>query len=202
VGYIFIKNMSLINKNKIFIITGPSGAGEDSVIKGLKKNFDISWVITTVTRPMRKGESQGHPYYFISKEEFEKKLKNEEFIEYADVYGKLYGTTIAELERVQAEAETENKIGIWKIEWQGVKIIKEKLPNIVTIMIDVPSLEILKTRLIKRGKDSMPVIEKRLKDAKGWDKHPEIYDYTVVNEENKLNETIKKVAEIIKKHIQ
>ena len=85
----------------VFIISGPSGAGEDSIIEGLRERFPIERIITTTTREMRSGESQGNPYYFISKEEFERKIQEKGFVEYALQYnGNLYGVTKEEIERV------------------------------------------------------------------------------------------------------
>ncbi|MFH1564353.1 MAG: guanylate kinase [bacterium] len=183
--------------NRLFIISGPSGAGEDTVIKGLKKHFKIIRVVTTVTREKRKGEKQGEPYYFISKEKFEDGIKKREFAEYADVYGFLYGTTFKELERVEKECEKNNKIGFWKIDWQGVKTVKKQLPNIISILIEPLSIKSLEKRLIKRGQDSLPVIQKRLVAAKIWLKHKDIYDYRVLNRDGKIDEAVEKIAKII-----
>ena len=90
--------MSIANKNNIFIISGPSGAGEDSIIEGLKKYFPIERIVTTSTREMRPGESQSDPYWFIAREEFEKRRNNNEFVEWAEQYnGNLYGVTKKEI---------------------------------------------------------------------------------------------------------
>jgi guanylate kinase len=187
--------------NKIFIISGPSGAGEDTVINGLKKYFKLTRVVTTVTRKKTSQEKQGNPYYFISKKEFELGLKQNKFVEWADVYGSLYGTTFEELKKIQKEGEQKNKIGIWKIDWQGVKTVKIKMPNIISIMIEPPSIKSLEKRLIKRERDSVEDIEKRLKAAKIWLKHKDIYDYRVINYDGKIDEAVEKTAKIIKKHL-
>src|SRR3989338_4539799 len=103
--------MSIANKNNIFVVSGPSGAGEDSIIKGLEKYFPIERIITTSTREMRPGESQGNPYHFIGKEEFKKRKDQGDFIEWAEQYnGNLYGVTRQEIERVK----NSGKIGTWK----------------------------------------------------------------------------------------
>lgn len=187
------------NKGKnLFIISGPSGAGEDSVIEGLKKFFAIERVKTTTTRKMRPGDSQGNPYYFISEEEFKKRLKNNEFIEFAKEYNdQLYGTSIKELERVKESG----RVGIWKIEYKGVKIIKKKLPRITAIFIAPPSLEILRKRLEKRGGLTSKEIDERMEYTKKWMKHEGIYDYKVINEEGRLDKTIIDVKRIIEKKI-
>jgi len=186
--------------SKIFIISGPSGAGEDSVIEGLQKHFEIERVVTSTTRPMRPGESQGKPYHFLSREEFEKKIKNNELAEWAEEYNNnLYGVTKKELERVA----NSGRIGIWKIEYKGVMSVKEKFPEIKSIYIAPPSLEVLRERIRRRNPDiSEEYIRERMDYTREWIKHEDIYDYKVVNEEGKLEETIEKVAEIIKSQLK
>jgi len=183
-------------KNHLFIISGPSGSGQDSVIEGLKKIFPIERVITTTTRGMRPGEKPGSPYYFISHGEFIKKIKEKKFFEYAKEYnGNYYGVTNEEIGR----AIKKNKIVIWKIEYQGVITAKKLMPGIVAICINAP-LNILAERIKKRDRASKEFIKERLSYTKKWLKHLAIYDYIVVNEQNKLGQTVKKVAKIIKKH--
>lgn len=185
-------------QNKIFIISGPSGAGEDSVIEELQKKLNFSRIVTTVTRKPRAGEKQGKPYYFISINEFKKLIKNNELIEWAIVYGDYRGCPKKEIERLLKK----NKPIFWKVDWQGVKIIKKLLPDAVSIFIAPPSYKILEKRLIKRGKDSMERIKYREKETKEWLKHKNIYDYIVINEEGKFNETVAKVKNIIKKELE
>jgi len=183
---------------KIFIISGPSGVGEDSVIEGLRKYFDIERIITTTTRQMRPGESQGNPYYFISQEEFQEKINNDELAEYAQEYNdNFYGVTKEELNRVNSCG----KIGLWKIEYKGVITAKKKFPEIKSIYIAPPSLEILKRRIMKRDNVSEEYVNERMEYTKEWMKYEHIYDYKVVNEENKLDDAIVEVANIIKNNI-
>jgi guanylate kinase len=181
--------------SNIFIISGPSGAGEDSVISGISKSFPIERIITTTTRPMRVGESQKKPYYFISKEEFEAKVRDDEMAEWAREYNdNLYGVTKKELERVGMS----EKIGIWKIEYKGVITAKKKFPGIKSIYIAPPSLEILKKRILKRDANvSKEYLRERMEYTKEWMKHEDIYDYKVINEEGKLDEAVEQVAKII-----
>jgi len=182
--------------SKIFIISGPSGAGEDSIIDGLNKYFDVERIITTTTRKMREGESNGSPYYFTSKEDFLNRIKLGDFIEWAEQYnGNLYGVTKEEIERVKKSG----KVGAWKIEWKGVITAKKIYPEIKSIFITVPDLKILEDRIRRRSNVSEEYIKQRMKYTKEWLKHTDIYDYKVVNEEGKLDKTIKKVADIIKK---
>jgi len=190
------KNFLVMSSN-IFIISGPSGAGEDSVIEGLKKYFQIERVITTTTRSMRAGESQGKPYYFISHEEFKKKIERDELAEYAQEYNdNFYGVAKDELDRVR----NSGNIGLWKIEYKGVITAKKKFPEIKSIYIAPPSLEVLRQRILKRDPDvSEEYLKERMDYTKEWMKYENVYTYKVVNEEGKLDETIEKVADIIRK---
>jgi guanylate kinase len=183
----------------IFIISGPSGAGEDSTISGLKKHFDICRVITSTTRPMRPGESEGHPYHFVTPEIFQENIKNNLMAEYAQEYnGNYYGVTTEELNRVAKSG----KIGIWKIEFKGVITAKKKFPEIKSIYIAPPSLEILKQRITRRNPNvTEKYLQERMEYTKEWMKHEDIYDYKIVNEEGKLEETIKKAAGIIRSNL-
>src|SRR3989344_41352 len=109
-------------KTSLIIISGPSGSGEDSIIEGLKEYFPLERVITTTTRQMRRTESEGNPYYFISTEEFADRVDRGDFFEYAQQYNDhFYGVTFAEIERVK----NSGKIGIWKIDYKGVIKVKE-----------------------------------------------------------------------------
>lgn len=182
---------------KIFIISGPSGAGEDSIIEGLKKIFPIERIITTTTRQMRPGESQKNPYYFISQKEFTKGIEENKFFEYAQEYNNnYYGVTNAEIERVKKS----EKIGTWKIEYKGVITAKKIMPEVKAIFINAP-LDILKKRIQKRSNVSEEFIKERMEYTKEWLKHKDIYDYQVINEEGKLEKAINEVAEIIKDNV-
>lgn len=188
-----------MKKSNIFIISGPSGSGQDSIIEGLRQYFDLERIITTTTRAPRAGESEGKPYYFLTKKEFEKKIANDELAEWAQEYNdNFYGVANEELERVFRCG----KIGIWRIEYKGVIAAKKKYPEIKSIFIAPPSLEILRERIMRRDKNIDPkFLEERMEYTKEFLKHENIYDYKVVNEENKLDEAVKKVAEIIKSQI-
>lgn len=183
--------------SNLFIISGPSGAGEDSIIEGLKKYFPIERVVTTTTRVMRSGEIEGVPYYFTTREDFERRLLNGEFVEYARQYnGNLYGVTKQELDRVAQSG----KAGIWKIEYQGVISAKKLFPEIIAIFITVPEFSILEDRIRRRDHVSEEYIKERADYSKEWMRHADIYDYKVVNEEGKLDKAVKEVAEIIQRH--
>ena len=181
--------------SNIFIISGPSGAGEDSVIKNLKNYIDFDKIITTTTRAMRPEDEEGVSYYFISREDFKKGIKNGNFFEYAlEDNGNYYGGTYAELERVKKS----QKAVIWKIDYKGVLASKKLLPESKSIFIHVP-IETIKKRLIGRG-ESNETIKARLEYARGWYENEDIFDYKVTNEDGDLDGTVKKIIEIIKEN--
>jgi len=183
------------HQTNLVIISGPSGAGEDSVIEGMRKrNIPIERIVTTITRSMRKTESQGKPYYFVSPDEFDVLLAEDAFSEWAEVYGVKRGVTKKELERVQAQ---KNKVGIWKIDYKGLETAKKVFPDILSIFITA-NLDDLIKRLKKRGDDEQ-VIKERIEYTKEYLSHSDEYDYTVMNEQGKLDKTIDKVIDILKK---
>ena len=186
-------------KGTLVVISGSSGSGKDSVIEGLiKKGLKFTWIITTTTRDKRKGESEGKPYYFTNTEKFEKMIENNELVEWAKVYGNYYGSTFREFE----EEQKNNKIVILKPDPFGAVIIKEKFPKSLTIFIGSPSIDILRSRLKKRGTESKEVIEKRLEKAEEEVELSKKFDKIVLNEEDKLNKTVEKVMKIIKDRLR
>jgi guanylate kinase len=182
----------------IFIISGPAGSGKDSVIDGLIKLLPVVRVITTTTRAPRPGETEGAPYYFVTREQFEQGIAANRFIEHStNENDALYGVTHEELDRVARSG----KMGIWKLEWKGVIAAKKLFPRIVTIYIS-SSLAILEDRLRKRdGSEKDEVyFRERMAYTREWLKHTDIYDYTVENQQGKIDETIQAVSQIIQKH--
>lgn len=183
------------SKKNIFVITGPSGAGEDSIIEGLKKILPVEKLITTATRQMRPGESQGNPYYFIAKEDFIKGIGEGKFFEYAlEDGGNYYGCTFEEIRRV----ENSDKIIIWKVDYQGALKAKKLIPDTVIIYLDVPP-EVIEKRIRKRTTVTEDFVKGRLEYAKGWYDKRHFFDYTITNDDGKLAEAIAAAAEIIRK---
>lgn len=179
--------------NKLVIISGPSGAGEDSVIDGLAKLMPIERVITTTTRDKRPGDGEGRPYYFVSRAEFERGIKDGIFFEYAQHYNdNYYGVTFGEIERVKGSG----KIGIWKIDYKGVLQAKKLLPDVSAILISAPP-DILEQRIRRRSQVTDEYVAERMAYTKEWMRHADIYDFIVENEEGKLGETIARVRSII-----
>lgn len=184
-----------MNTKNIFIVSGPAGSGKDTIIEHLETSLPIERIITTTTREARPGESEGHPYYFISPEAFEQGIRDDAFAEYStNENGVLYGVSKAELQRI---SELEHRIGIWKIDWKGVESAKKLFPTIQAIFISAP-LEILEERL--RSRDSLKderYFAERMAYTREWLKHTDIYDYVVENEQGKLDQAIEDVKNII-----
>ncbi|MDP3971108.1 MAG: guanylate kinase [bacterium] len=186
----------MANKGKLFVVTGPSGAGKDSVINEVREQgLVFSQVITTSTRPMRLDESEGIPYYFIDQESFRELIDDGKMIEWAEVYGNLYGCTKDEVE----QKLTDHDVVIVKVDPQGARSYKKMLPEAKTIFIMPSSYEYLEKRLINRETDSKEVIKQRLNTAEKELKNLLDWDYLVVNEEGKLDDAATEVVDIIKK---
>ena len=168
-------------KGAILIISGPSGCGKSTLLKEVFKNIsDYYFSISTTTRAPRVGEVNGVDYFFVTKEEFEKDIKNGDFLEYAKVHDNYYGTSLKPINK----ALEEGKLVIFDIDVQGHEIVRNKIDSFVTsVFITTPSLNILKQRLNNRNTDSLEIIEKRIKNAKNEIEYFQDYDYLIINDD-------------------
>ncbi len=182
-----------MNKGRVYIISGPSGSGKDTVLKGIfAQKPEINFSISSITREMRPGEVEGEKYNFISREKFEQMLANGDLLEHNVFVDNYYGTPKAPvIKSVDAGQDI-----IIEVDVNGKAQIKEKMPEAVSIFIMPPSLEVLKQRLCARGTDSPEVIEKRLKEALREIAQAPTYDYIVVNDivENAVEAVLKIVS--------
>ena len=173
----------MINEKKgaILILSGPSGCGKSTLLKEVYKDIDDYYFsISTTTRAPRVGEVNGVDYFFVTKEEFEKDINNGDFLEYAKVHDNYYGTSLKPIKK----ALDESKLVIFDIDVQGHEIVRTKLNSITTsVFITTPSLEVLETRLNSRNTDSLEIIEKRIKNAKGEVEYFQDYDYLIINDD-------------------
>ncbi|MBI2415322.1 MAG: guanylate kinase [Candidatus Kerfeldbacteria bacterium] len=184
-------------RGQLVVVTGPSGAGKDSVINTAKElGLEFGQVVTTSTRPKRLDEQAGDPYYFVTVEQFKASLAADELIEWAEVYGNYYGCTKAEIERKLAD----HAVVIVKVDPQGARAYKALYPDTTTIFIMPPSYEYLEKRLVNRETDSKEVIKQRLATAQKELENLLDWDYLVVNEEGKLKEAAEEVIQIINKN--
>jgi guanylate kinase len=162
----------------LFVLSSPSGGGKTTIRRAvLKKLPQLAYSISFTTRKARPGEIEGKDYFFISRQSFEEKIKREEFIEWAEVYGNLYGTS----QKFIDEKLKKGKDVLLDIDIQGANEIKKKKGNSACLIFLLPpSLEVLKLRLIKRG-ESEEEIKKRLSHARFEMEMIGAYDYRVVN---------------------
>ncbi|WP_419771466.1 MAG: guanylate kinase [Candidatus Marinarcus sp.] len=179
-------------KGAILILSGPSGCGKSTLLKEVYKNInDYYFSISTTTRPIREGEKHGVDYYFVSKDEFEKDIEEGNFLEYANVHGNYYGTSLKPI----MTALNEGKLVIFDIDVQGHKIVRKKLNNVITsVFITTPSLKELEHRLHNRSTDSADVILKRVENSKEEITHFKKYDYLIINDN--LEEASKQLVAI------
>ncbi len=169
-----------MSKGGVFIISGPSGSGKDTVlVKLFEKCPEILFSISSVTRNMRQGEKEGEKYNFISREKFEAMIKEDKLLEYNLYVDNYYGTPREPVEK----AVSENKDIFIEVDVNGAASIREKLPEAISIFIMPPSFEELKRRLSSRGTETEQVINKRMSEALGEIKRACEYDYIVVNDD-------------------
>lgn len=169
-----------MNNGSIFIISGPSGSGKDTILKEvLKKRDDIFFSISSITRDMREGEVEGEKYHFISRKEFEEGLENDAFLEYNKYLENYYGTPKAPIEENIAKG---NDVLI-ECDVNGAAVLRGKLPNAVSVFVMPPSFEVLKKRLSGRGTETAEQIKGRLDAALGEIRRAVEYDYIVVNDD-------------------
>lgn len=167
-----------MNKGRVFIISGPSGSGKDTVLKKVfEKLPEIAFSISSITRPMRSGEIEGEKYNFITREKFETMLKNDEFLEYNSFVGNYYGTPKTPV----INCIENGKDMLIEVDVNGAAQIRQKIKDAVSVFIMPPSLEILKNRLCGRGTDSDDIVEKRFAEAVQEIARASEYDYIVVN---------------------
>ncbi len=181
------------NKAGLYVISGPSGVGKSTITREvIRRCEDVYLSVSATTRPKSEQEVHGRDYWFISREEFEHGIEQGRFLEWAEVYGNLYGTP---RDKVEQRLEHGGNV-LLEIDVQGGRQIKQARPDAVLIFIMPPSPEQLAERMYKRGRDEKEVAsvrlggaEKEIEQAKGW------YDKWVVNDD--LEKAINEVIDIV-----
>jgi guanylate kinase len=164
----------------VYIISAPSGSGKSTLVRRvLAEDRRLLFSISYTTRAPRGAEKPGESYHFISREEFEERVRRQEFLEWAVVFGHYYGTHRSYLERAKAE----NRDLVLDIDVQGARKLKREIPDAVSIFILAPSRAILEQRLRARSEDSDEVIARRLREAREEIRNFRDYDYVLVNRE-------------------
>ena len=177
---------------RIFVVSGPSGSGKSTLIREVReKILDLGYSISHTSRPPRGQEKNGVEYHFVSKENFQKMIDNGDFVEWAEVYQDLYGTSVSSL-RSQITVGLDV---IMDIDVQGARNIKEYFKEAVLIYALPPSLEVLEKRLRERGTDDEKAIRKRLKKAAKEIKNCVSYDYLLFNDE--LDQAVEELKSIV-----
>jgi guanylate kinase len=179
-------------KGSLFVIAGPSGVGKGTLVKMLISNHpEIALSISATTRKPRQGEEHGIHYFFLTREDFESRINNDEFFEWAEFSGNLYGTNRLFVEKMLEEG----KHVILEIEVKGALQVKSKMPGAVLIFIEPPSLEELKARLVGRNTEKDEEIQRRLSIVDSEYAKKSEFNFVVVND--KLEEAYKKLESII-----
>ena len=177
----------------LFVVSAPSGAGKTSLVKGLiDGGSGVRLSVSYTTRAPRDGEADGRDYHFVTRERFTRMREAGEFLESAEVYGNLYGTSHR---WVRDELATGQDV-LLEIDTQGAAQVRRLFPESVGIFILPPSLEALEARLRGRGQDSPEVIARRLASARGEMTHAGAYDYVIINDT--LSEALQDFAGIVR----
>lgn len=164
---------------RLFVISGPSGAGKGTLLAELRKQRpDLGLTVSATTRSPRPGEVDGTSYYFLSDEEFRSRIAAGEFVEWAEVHGHLYGTLVSEVKRLLAKGHSL----VLEIDVRGALNVRKVYPDAVLIFIEPPSLQALEERLRGRGTEDEASIELRLKNARHEMELADQYDARIVND--------------------
>lgn len=184
---------ALDRRGLMLILSSPSGAGKTTIARMLlEKDAHIRNSVSCTTRPPRPGEVDGRDYHFVSQEQFDRMAENGEFLEWAHVFGKSYGTP-------KAQVKAGLKAGqdyLFDIDWQGTQQLYQKLErDVVRVFLLPPSIEELRARLTGRGTDSAEIIASRMERARSEISHWDGYDYVVVNDD--IDTCFAKVKQIL-----
>ncbi|MDX6383113.1 MAG: guanylate kinase [Blastocatellia bacterium] len=181
-----------VGRGMLIVVSSPSGGGKGTLIDRVLKTVPgVSYSVSYTTRAPRATEENGREYFFVDRAEFEEMIGRGEFLEWANVYGYLYGTHQKQVERER----TAGKDIILEIDVQGATSIREKIADAVAIFILPPSFELLRHRLVARGTDSPADLERRLRGAPAEVEQHTNFDYVILNDD--INRASQQLAAVI-----
>jgi guanylate kinase len=177
---------------RVFVITGPSGVGKGTLIRGLVERLPrLELSVSATTRAPRAGERDGVDYHFLAREDFDRRVADEEFVEHADYAGRSYGTLRSELE----DRLRDGVPVVLEIEVQGARQVRAAMPEAAQVFIAPPSLDALRARLIGRGTDDPEEVERRLRVAEGELAAQPEFGHVVVND--RLEDALEQLTAIV-----
>jgi guanylate kinase len=181
---------------RVFVITGPSGVGKGTLIRGLRERLpELELTVSATTRPPRPGERDGVEYHFMTPDQFEESVRAGDFLEYADYSQNRYGTLRDEVDRRLRSGTPV----VLEIELQGARQVREAMPEAVAVFIAPPSEEALRTRLIGRGTDSPEQVQARLATAEQELRAADEFGYVVVND--RLEQATEELVAIVQQEL-
>ncbi|MBN1375535.1 MAG: guanylate kinase [Dehalococcoidia bacterium] len=180
----------------VIVISGPSGVGKDATIERMKQHGGkFHYVVTATTRDKRPCEVNGVDYYFLTEDDFQNKIRSDEFLEYARVYNNMYGVLKSEVRQALSKGEDV----IIKVDVQGAATLKQKIPDALYIFLVPVSINDLEERLTKRSTDSQHSLNVRIGKAKEELNAREMFHHTIVNTKGDLDKTVQALIELINK---
>jgi len=179
-------------KGRLIIISSPSGGGKGTLIKEVLDSVpNLGYSVSYTTRLPRFGEEEGRHYHFVTKQELEEEIAAGGFLEYAEVHGNLYGTSLTQVNRMTDEGQDV----ILEIDVQGADWVRKRVPDVLGIFIMPPSFEVLKARLIARGTEKHDDLELRLTNARAEVMEYTKFDFVIINDE--IFSAARKLAAVI-----
>jgi guanylate kinase len=186
-----------MNRGKLIVVSAPSGAGKTTIVKAILVKYpSLLFSVSATTRPIRSGETEGRDYFFLPREEFERRIKAGQLVEWEEIYGNLYGTLKSEVDKALSAGKTM----LFDIDVKGAISIKRHYPSdAVLIFVKPPNFEVLRSRLLNRKTEDEATIKQRLDRVPMELDAGKQFDYQVVN--NDLQTAVREVEQIVAKQL-
>ena len=182
------------SSGRLFVLSGPSGVGKDALLSRMKQlGRDLHHTVTATTRPKRPGERDGVDYIFMARDAFQRMINKNGLLEWAEVYGNLYGVPKAQI----TEALERDKNVFLKVDVQGAATVRRLYPESVLIFLEPPSMDSLDNRLTERGTEQGEALRIKLETAREEMKSADWFDYRVVNRDGMLDEAVSEIDQIV-----